>query len=165
MTGAVKADATLTPIALLAGVFTETNDQLHVVVIDQLSDELKQHIRDYLIAVCRGAVAAEGVPSWNYDCTVKELNSRVQGKDRNGRVGMVGELLTHMLAPVLVPHLTQAPCSSIKKNAVSRRALTLPSWKRERRVSGTPKSNLANPHPMKPPRPRQLICSTLRHET
>lgn len=95
-------------VALPAGVSVETQNQLRVVVIEQLSDELKTHIRDYLIAVCRGAVAAEGVPSWNYESTIRELNTRVQGKDRNGRVGMVGELLTHVLAPLLLPHLAQA---------------------------------------------------------
>lgn len=104
---AEPSDATPT-VALPAGVSIEIRDQIRVVVIELLGNELKQHIRNYLIAVCRGSAAAEGVPAWDYRSTVKALNTRVQGKDRNGRVGMVGELLTHVLAPLLLPHLSQA---------------------------------------------------------
>lgn len=93
---------------LPTGLARATDGQLIVITIDRLSEELVEHIRGCLVAVCRGPAAADGVPGWDYKSTVRELNTRLRSKSRDIQVGMIGELLTHVLAPLIIPHLSQA---------------------------------------------------------
>jgi len=90
------------------GVTLQTHAHCQIVIIENLSAELKEHIREFITAVCHGSAIVETVPLWNYLNTMKELNARLQAKDRNGRVGMIGELLTHIFAPYLLPHLVSS---------------------------------------------------------
>lgn len=90
-----------------AGVARLENEHLVVVSIEGLTDELKDCIRASLVGICRGPAAADGVPGWNYESTVRELHTRLKNKSRNIQVGMIGELLTHVLSFAVFPHLSQ----------------------------------------------------------
>lgn len=103
----VETPATESHKTLIAGVTAELSEHLQLVIINELSNDLKEHIRKFLVDVCRGPSMASMVPGWDYPGTIKELNKRISKKDRNGRIGMVGELLTHVLAPFLLPDLRQ----------------------------------------------------------
>ncbi|MGP5033199.1 hypothetical protein ACTXJG_17520, partial [Glutamicibacter arilaitensis] len=114
-----------TSAKLFKGVAHHVDDQLVVVMIDGLSDELCQSIRDHLVSICRGPAAADGVPGWDYKSTVRELHTRLDSKPRNLRVGMIGELLTHLLSPIVVPRLVQASVYFNKEERLHKKGFDL----------------------------------------
>lgn len=78
----------------------EFNDDSSVslCVIDDLSDELKEIIRSELSKVCHGpAKVEEGRKSYAYKPTIREFVKRYKEKSATTKLGMIGELLCHIL--------------------------------------------------------------------
>lgn len=78
----------------------ELNDESSVslCVIDEFSEELKQIIRSELSKVCHGpAKVEEGRKSYTYKPTIREFVKRYKDKTETTKLGMIGELLCHIL--------------------------------------------------------------------
>src|SRR5699024_9665748 len=75
-----------------------------ICLIDNFSSELKELIRKHLSKVCYGSAKTSlGRISYNYKNTIKEFLKRYEPKMYETRIGMVGELMTHVLILELFP--------------------------------------------------------------
>lgn len=69
-----------------------------ICTIHFLSDEFKQIIREQLTLICYGySKANTGRKSYQYENTLKEFFKRYSEKPKKIKIGMMGELLTHIL--------------------------------------------------------------------
>lgn len=75
------------------------NNSNHVVfLIKNFSDEFKQIIRDELASICHGiSDGASKRVSYSYKATLAELLTRYKDKPKNTKLGMLGELISHVL--------------------------------------------------------------------
>lgn len=89
---------------LLPGVIKEERDGYALYVVERLSDELKQEIRDRLSVICNGAALAESpCLLYSYPETAKEFAKRYKESEKssqNRRKGMIGELLAHVILEI-----------------------------------------------------------------
>ena len=83
----------------IEGVKSVVSSELAVYFIETFSDDLKQKIRNSLVALCLGAARATSKAKVNsYQKTVKEFVKRIKIDSSPDRVkGMIGELLVHIL--------------------------------------------------------------------
>jgi hypothetical protein len=82
----------------LEGLEIFKEDGYSLCIIKNLSEELKEIIRGELTSVCHGISNANGNQKvYNYKRTLREFLKRYDSKSRNIQVGMIGELLTHIL--------------------------------------------------------------------
>lgn len=74
--------------------------------IDNLSDELKQLIRDQLSAICHGKVKVEeNLKIHSYKETLKSFLDRYKNKSIDTKKGMIGEFLSHLIIDKVLPQL------------------------------------------------------------
>lgn len=67
-------------------------------IVDDLSSQLQEIIRSELSKVCHGpAKAEEGRKSYTYKPTIREFVKRYKNKSPTTKLGMIGELLCHIL--------------------------------------------------------------------
>lgn len=79
----------------------------HLVVVHDLSDELKDHISAHLTAICHGKALSDEDPAYySLKRTLTEFLARIETKPWETQLGMLGELLTHVLAPIRFPEVT-----------------------------------------------------------
>ena len=82
----------------IQGITKYKDEKCTVVHIDNFSDELKDIIRKNLATICHGAEASSSARiSYDYKNTLKEFVRRYKTKPRNLRIGMMGEMMTHVL--------------------------------------------------------------------
>ena len=66
--------------------------------INEFTDEIKLELRKQFSIICHGAdYAGSGRVMYNYRNTVKEFLKRYEEKSQTTKVGMIGELLIHLL--------------------------------------------------------------------
>ncbi len=85
---------------MLNGVIFESNlpSQSSICIVESLSDQLKELIRDNLSSICHGESSGEsGRIVYSYRNTLREFLKRYDSKNENLRKGMIGELLAHVL--------------------------------------------------------------------
>jgi hypothetical protein len=78
----------------------EVNEESNVslCIVDDLSNQLQEIIRSELSKVCHGpAKADEGRKSYAYKPTIREFVKRYKDKAPTTKLGMIGELLCHIL--------------------------------------------------------------------
>ncbi|WP_113676042.1 DUF1837 domain-containing protein [Vallitalea guaymasensis] len=69
-----------------------------IFIINDLSIELKNKIRDNLVSICYGKQAPTKNPkSYSYKKTLAEFLKRYETKELKLKKGMIGELLTHII--------------------------------------------------------------------
>ncbi len=67
-------------------------------IIDEFSDELKALIRTRLTSICHGSsIAQQGKEAYSYERTLKDFLSNYEKKTQKTQMGMIGELLAHLL--------------------------------------------------------------------
>lgn len=80
------------------GVTFKQAGQYVVCCIENLSDELKTALRDNLTRICHGAdLASRNMVIFKYEATLKSFWDRYSTKELKTRVGMLGELLAHVI--------------------------------------------------------------------
>lgn len=86
---------------MVDGVTVVGDPDTSVAVVTDLTPELKAYIRDHLSRVCYGASFTESAVPGYYSLrrTVDEFLKRYDTKAYATQLGMIGELLTHLLAP------------------------------------------------------------------
>lgn len=78
--------------------FSKCNGKMKIFIIKDLSTQLKSLIREHLNVICHGIDNVFNFPlNYSYKETVKEFNIRYNEKSSNLKIGMIGELLTHIL--------------------------------------------------------------------
>lgn len=88
------------------GVEITGDGDFKLVLIHCISNELKDHIRAHLSALCYGVPNTREDPGYySFKRTVQEFLARFNTKPDSTKVGMIGELLTHVLASELFPEL------------------------------------------------------------
>ena len=82
-------------------------DASYVFLVERFSDELKNAIRDNLTAICHGpADAATGRTLYSYKTTLSDFIKRCKGKKETRRIGLIGELLVHVLLHTMIEDYT-----------------------------------------------------------
>ncbi|MBN8207091.1 hypothetical protein JF550_14155 [Microbacterium esteraromaticum] len=73
-----------------------------LVIVRDISDEFRSHIRERLAAYCYGAtVVSEDASFYSFEKTVAEFMRRYDPKPHATKIGMAGELVVHVLMPLL----------------------------------------------------------------
>ncbi len=87
------------------GVSFKQVDQYALCCVENFSDELKQALRDNLTRICHGAdQASKDRAIYKYPATIKHFwEERYSQKAWETRVGMLGELLSHVIILKLFP--------------------------------------------------------------
>lgn len=82
-----------------------------LVVVENFSEELKESIRKNLSAICNGEKKADlGRELYRYETTIKKFFQRLKTKNTNTKIGMIGELLVHlMMGEVIEDFSTVSP--------------------------------------------------------
>ncbi len=69
--------------------------------VNEFTDEIKEELRTQFASICHGEdYAGSGRVMYSYRNTVKEFLKRYEGKSPKIKVGMIGELLIHLLIGV-----------------------------------------------------------------
>lgn len=73
-------------------------DKYAVFIINDLSEDIKESIREQLSLICHGSdYANSGRKTYGYRNTVREFIKRYEKKSEKTQLGMIGELLVHLL--------------------------------------------------------------------
>lgn len=80
-----------------------------LVIVRAISDDFRSHVRDRLAEYCYGATTvSEDTNFYSFEKTVAEFLERYNPKPRKTQLGMAGELIVHVLMPLLHAELTSA---------------------------------------------------------
>lgn len=106
---------------LIPGVTKENYSDYVLYFIEDLSDELKEEIRNRLVAVCHGADQADSsLKIYSYKETVKEFVKRYK-TDKNAsedrKKGMIGELLVHVILEIEGRFTTASPFFNMEERS------------------------------------------------
>ena len=105
----------------IRGVIKEDYSDYIIYFIEALSDELKQEIRNRLVAVCHGADQAQSsLKIYSYKETVKEFVKRYKtNKDasEDRKKGMIGELLVHVVLEIEGRFTTASPFFNMEERS------------------------------------------------
>lgn len=92
--------------AMIEGVVVTGDSATSVVVVTDLTDDLKEYIRNHLSHLCYGGSYIDDSPAYySFSRTVGEFLERFDKKPDTTKVGMIGELLAHLLTPEVYPDL------------------------------------------------------------
>lgn len=93
-----------------------------VCYIDDFSDDLKVLIKSQLSSICHGASKASKTrKTYNYENTVKSFLERYEKKTSNTKVGMIGELLTHIIIlQFLTDYNTVSPYFNMEEKSITK---------------------------------------------
>jgi hypothetical protein len=83
----------------IQGVDSQEFEGYVVCHINEFSESLKELIRGNLAVICHGSHVCEYFddPMYNYKSTIKSFLERYVRKTKNTQIGMIGELLSHVL--------------------------------------------------------------------
>jgi hypothetical protein len=93
----------------MEGISAVASGETAVLVVEHVSDELKKLLRQRLAAFCFGAVEVElDSDYYSFEATITELLTRFDSKPKATKIGMVGELVVHVLMPSSHPSLSSS---------------------------------------------------------
>lgn len=94
-------------LSRMQGVEALSHDGINMLLVREFSDELKQRLADRFCALCYGAKNADDLPDYySLARTAREFLVRYDPKSDETKLGMIGELLTHLLVDVAEPGLS-----------------------------------------------------------
>lgn len=71
------------------------------IIIDSFTEEIKNLLRDQLAEICHGKdYVATGRITYSYKFTLKEFLKRYENKSKDIKIGMIGELLVHLIIKI-----------------------------------------------------------------
>lgn len=83
---------------MIEGIRFIKNEKYSICYIDEISDELKQIIRNQLASIWNGFAEVEELPTaYTYSKTLLSFLDRYNSKSPETKKGMIGELLSHIL--------------------------------------------------------------------
>lgn len=106
----------------LKGVRLINKNTYAVFYIDNFSDDLKDIIRSQLTSICHGASKASKTrKKYNYKNTVRYFLERYEGKPDTTKIGMMGELLTHIfILQFLTEFNTVSPFFNMEEKSITK---------------------------------------------
>lgn len=109
-------------LSSLKGVRLINKKTYAVFYIDNFSDDLKGIIRSQLTSICHGASKASKTrKKYNYKNTVRSFIERYEGKSDKTKVGMMGELLTHIfILQFLTEFNTVSPFFNMEEKSITK---------------------------------------------
>lgn len=99
------------------------NKKTHAIFyIDYFSDDFKDIIRSQLTSICHGASkASKSKKRYNYKNTVRSFIERYEGKSDATKIGMMGELLTHIfILQYLTEFNTVSPFFNMEEKSITK---------------------------------------------
>ncbi|MBN1636635.1 MAG: DUF1837 domain-containing protein [Deltaproteobacteria bacterium] len=110
--------------------YTHTTAGCHLIIIDTLSDDLKDCIRKRLSEICFGSVIIQ-TPSRHsdYRSTITAFFERYDDKTSRQKKGIIGELLTHVLVREYLESLQPASILFNKEERSMRKGFDLVFFK------------------------------------
>lgn len=106
---------------LIPGVVKEAYSDYVLYFVENLSDELKQEIRNRLAAICHGANRTQSPFNvYSYKETVKEFIKRYKTNKKasdNRKKGMIGELLVHVVLEIEGRFTTASPFFNMEERS------------------------------------------------
>lgn len=94
---------------LVDGIEIEHVQGATLVIVRAVSDDFRTHVRERLAEYCYGATTvSEDTEFYSFEKTVAEFLERYDPKPRTTRLGMAGELIVHVLMPLLHVELKSA---------------------------------------------------------
>lgn len=105
---------------------THTTDGCHLIIIDTVSDDLKDSIRTRLSEICYGSVIVR-TPSRqsDYKSTIAAFFERYDNKTSRQKKGIIGELLTHVIVREYLQSLQPASILFNKEERSMRKGFDL----------------------------------------
>jgi hypothetical protein len=83
---------------MLEGINYYKEKKFSVFRIRELSESIKKSMREQLAEICHGEdYVKTGRRAYNYENTIKEFLKRYEKKSEKIRIGMIGELLVHLI--------------------------------------------------------------------
>ena len=106
---------------LIPGINKEDHDNYVLYFIENISDELKQEIRNRLATICYGVDQAQSnCAIYSYEETVKDFIHRYKtqnDKSESRKKGMIGELLVHIILELEGKYSTASPFFNIEEGS------------------------------------------------
>lgn len=85
----------------IKGLKVNESNNCVVCIIEEFSEELENALRECLVRICHGKSRAEDEADfYTYKRTLGEFLSRLSKKEEDMKVGMIGELLIHLVLPM-----------------------------------------------------------------
>lgn len=104
----------------------QNTDQCHLIIIDDFSDDLKGAIRARLCEICYGLqTMTAGSMYADYQRTLEDFLDRYDAKTSRQKKGIIGELLTHVLARHYLNDLEPASILFNKEERAMRKGFDL----------------------------------------
>lgn len=89
---------------IVSGVEIKKSDDYLIAMISELSDELKEIIRERFSEICLGEqYSLMDAGNYTYIRTVEEFLTRLRSKTTKVKTGMLGELVVHVLTGIVYP--------------------------------------------------------------
>lgn len=93
----------------MEGIDVEVTEGATLVIVRAISEGFRTHVRERLAEYCYGAATvSEDLSFYSLEKTVGEFLRRFDPKSRMTQIGMAGELIVHVLMPVIHAELTSA---------------------------------------------------------
>lgn len=87
----------------------QVSGETALVIVESISDEFREHLRERLAAFCYGAVLVdEDASYYSFERTISEFLVRYETKAPATKIGMAGELIVHVLMPHAHPDLSSS---------------------------------------------------------
>lgn len=91
------------------GIEIERVNGATLVIVRDISEGFRVHVRERLAEYCYGAsTVSENASFYSFEKTVAEFLTRFDSKPLKTKIGMAGELIVHVLMPLLHDDLTSA---------------------------------------------------------
>lgn len=102
--------------------FEDESIGLYLCVINDLSSDLKSHIQRNLILICEGEYHSEKFSSFlSYQNTLLTFMERYSKKKKSTQIGLIGELLCHLLLPERIKTLKViSPYFNIEESSIKK---------------------------------------------
>lgn len=82
----------------IAGITVSKEDKCCLICVENFSEEIKEMLKNRLVAICHGDNRAANEPQlYPYGIVTKQLWEKIQNKEEKDRMGIVAELLAHLL--------------------------------------------------------------------
>lgn len=106
----------------MEGVNFITKGSFSMCCIEYLSDELKSHIRANLTRVCHGkAKSTRERSAYKYKETLNNFWDRYESKPEKTRIGILGELLSHLVVLSHIPQMTVvSPLFNLEEKSIKK---------------------------------------------
>ncbi|MFT5632549.1 MAG: hypothetical protein ACI9SQ_000255 [Rubritalea sp.] len=83
------------------------NDEILAISLTEFDDDLKEDFRSCFSAICYGDnLAGKNRGNYTYSKTIREFNKRLSGASANTQLGMIGELIIHLIVRKIWPDYT-----------------------------------------------------------